>query len=77
MATTRHIGMTVNGERHEAEVEPRTTLVDFLRMSVSLCCTNGCRIRCRFFFKINSSSDVKSEIHHIPIHNHIFLSFDP
>ena len=43
MATTRHIGMTVNGERHEADVEPRTTLVDFLRGTLGLTGTHvGC-----------------------------------
>ena len=43
MAITRHIGMTVNGERHEAEVEPRTTLVDFLRGTLGLTGTHvGC-----------------------------------
>jgi carbon-monoxide dehydrogenase small subunit len=40
---TRRIGMTVNGERHEAEVEPRTTLVDFLRGTLGLTGTHvGC-----------------------------------
>ena len=43
MTTTRRIGMTVNGERHEAEVEPRTTLVDFLRGTLGLTGTHvGC-----------------------------------
>ena len=43
MSTTRHIRMTVNGERHEAEVEPRTTLVDFLRGRLGLTGTHvGC-----------------------------------
>lgn len=43
MATTRRIGMTVNGERHEADVEPRTTLVDFLRGTLELTGTHvGC-----------------------------------
>jgi len=43
MATTRRIGMTVNGERHEAEVEPRITLVDFLRGTLGLTGTHvGC-----------------------------------
>jgi aerobic-type carbon monoxide dehydrogenase small subunit (CoxS/CutS family) len=43
MAITRRIGMTVNGERHEAEVEPRTTLVDFLRGTLGLTGTHvGC-----------------------------------
>jgi carbon-monoxide dehydrogenase small subunit len=41
--TTRRIGMTVNGERHEADVEPRTTLVDFLRGGLGLTGTHvGC-----------------------------------
>lgn len=41
--TTRRIGMTVNGERHEADVEPRTTLVDFLRGTLGLTGTHvGC-----------------------------------
>jgi len=35
--------MTVNGERHEADVEPRTTLVDFLRETLGLTGTHvGC-----------------------------------
>ena len=35
--------MTVNGERHEADVEPRTTLVDFLRGTLALTGTHvGC-----------------------------------
>ena len=35
--------MTVNGERHEADVEPRTTLVDFLRGTLGLTGTHvGC-----------------------------------
>jgi carbon-monoxide dehydrogenase small subunit len=35
--------MTVNGEHHEAEVEPRTTLVDFLRGKLGLTGTHvGC-----------------------------------
>jgi aerobic-type carbon monoxide dehydrogenase small subunit (CoxS/CutS family) len=43
MSTTRRIGMTVNGERHEAEVEVRTTLVDFLRGTLGLTGTHvGC-----------------------------------
>ena len=43
MTTTRRIAMTVNGERHEAEVEPRTTLVDFLRGTLALTGTHvGC-----------------------------------
>ena len=43
MTTTRRIGMTINGERHEADVEPRTTLVDFLRGTLGLTGTHvGC-----------------------------------
>ncbi len=43
VTTTRRIRMTVNGERHEAEVEPRTTLVDFLRGELGLTGTHvGC-----------------------------------
>ncbi|OQY67061.1 MAG: hypothetical protein B6D46_08130 [Polyangiaceae bacterium UTPRO1] len=35
--------MTVNGERYEADVEPRTTLVDFLRGTLGLTGTHvGC-----------------------------------
>jgi aerobic carbon-monoxide dehydrogenase small subunit len=42
------IALTVNGVRHEAEVEPRTLLVDFLRDDLGLtgtkigCDTSGC-----------------------------------
>ncbi len=43
MATTRRIAMTVNGERYEADVEARTTLVDFLRGTLGLTGTHvGC-----------------------------------
>jgi aerobic-type carbon monoxide dehydrogenase small subunit (CoxS/CutS family) len=43
MTARRSIGMTVNGERHEADVEPRTTLVDFLRGTLGLTGTHvGC-----------------------------------
>ncbi len=43
MAPTRHIAVTVNGERHEADVEPRLTLVDFLRGRLGLTGTHvGC-----------------------------------
>jgi aerobic-type carbon monoxide dehydrogenase small subunit (CoxS/CutS family) len=43
MTTTRRITVTVNGERHEADVEPRTTLVDFLRGTLALTGTHvGC-----------------------------------
>ena len=37
------IDLTVNGERHQAEVEPQTTLVEFLRGSLHLTGTKeGC-----------------------------------
>lgn len=43
MTTTRRISMTINGECHQAEVEPRTTLVDFLRGTLGLTGTHvGC-----------------------------------
>ena len=39
----RHIAVTVNGTRHEADVEPRTLLVYFLRETIGLTGTNvGC-----------------------------------
>jgi aerobic-type carbon monoxide dehydrogenase small subunit (CoxS/CutS family) len=39
----RQIRVTVNGVAHEALVEPRTTLVDFLRGQLGLCGTHvGC-----------------------------------
>ena len=39
----RPVAMTVNGQRVEAEVEPRTHLADFLRESQGLTGTNlGC-----------------------------------
>jgi carbon-monoxide dehydrogenase small subunit len=39
----RRVSVTVNGRAHEAEVEPRTTLVDFLRMQLGLTGTHvGC-----------------------------------
>jgi aerobic carbon-monoxide dehydrogenase small subunit len=39
----RHIAVTVNGTRHEADVEPRTLLVYFIREAVGLTGTNvGC-----------------------------------
>ncbi len=39
----RHITVTVNGERHEADVDPRTLLVYFLREDLGLTGTNvGC-----------------------------------
>ncbi len=38
-----HISITVNGKRHEADVEPRTLLVDFLREHLGLTGTHvGC-----------------------------------
>jgi carbon-monoxide dehydrogenase small subunit len=38
-----HVGVTVNGERREADVEPRTLLVYFLRETLGLTGTNvGC-----------------------------------
>jgi len=41
--TTMRIGLTVNGERHEAEVEPRLALADFLRNELRLTGTHlGC-----------------------------------
>ena len=43
MATPRTIRMTVNGASYEAMVEPRTTLVDFLRTRLGLTGTHvGC-----------------------------------
>jgi carbon-monoxide dehydrogenase small subunit len=43
MATARQIRLTVNGVSHEALVEPRTTLVDFLRGELGLVGTHvGC-----------------------------------
>ena len=43
MAETRKITVTVNGRRHEAEVETRYTLADFLRQSLGLTGTHlGC-----------------------------------
>jgi aerobic carbon-monoxide dehydrogenase small subunit len=42
-ARVRHIAVTVNGERREAEVEPRQLLVYFLREQLGLTGTNvGC-----------------------------------
>jgi carbon-monoxide dehydrogenase small subunit len=41
--TTRHIAVTVNGEAHEADVEPRLLLVHFLRDTLGLTGTHvGC-----------------------------------
>ncbi|HSB48354.1 MAG TPA: (2Fe-2S)-binding protein [Burkholderiales bacterium] len=43
MAETRKISVTVNGRRHEAEVETRHTLADFLRQQLGLTGTHlGC-----------------------------------
>ncbi len=39
----RHISVTVNGVRHEADVEPRTLLVYFLREQLGL---NGTNVGC-------------------------------
>ena len=41
--TTQHISVTVNGEAHEADVEPRLLLVHFLRDTLGLTGTHvGC-----------------------------------
>jgi len=43
MMTTTHISVTVNGEAHEADVEPRLLLVHFLRDNLGLTGTHvGC-----------------------------------
>src|SRR2546427_10724982 len=43
MGETRKIAVTVNGTRHEAEVEVRLTLADFLRHTLGLTGTHlGC-----------------------------------
>ena len=43
MANTRRICLTVNGEAYEVEVEPRTSLADFLRGTLALTGTHvGC-----------------------------------
>ena len=43
MGETRKIALTVNGKRHEAEVEVRLTLADFLRHGLGLTGTHlGC-----------------------------------
>jgi carbon-monoxide dehydrogenase small subunit len=43
MPTPRHIRVTVNGKPYEATVEPRLTLVDFLRHELALTGTHvGC-----------------------------------
>ena len=43
MASTRHVRVTVNGTVYEADVEPRLTLVDFLRGQLGL---NGTHVGC-------------------------------
>ena len=43
MSTERQVSVTVNGVKHQARVEPRTTLVDFLRGELALTGTHvGC-----------------------------------
>jgi carbon-monoxide dehydrogenase small subunit len=43
MTTPRQVRLTVNGVTHEARVEPRITLVDFLRGELGLAGTHvGC-----------------------------------
>jgi aerobic carbon-monoxide dehydrogenase small subunit len=43
MADGRHVGLIVNGKRHEADVEPRLLLVHFLRENLGLTGTHtGC-----------------------------------
>jgi aerobic carbon-monoxide dehydrogenase small subunit len=43
MSSTVHVQLTVNGERHEAEVEPRLLLVHWLRDGLGLTGTHvGC-----------------------------------
>ena len=43
MANTRRICLTVNGDKYEAEAEPRMSLVDFLRGTLALTGTHvGC-----------------------------------
>ncbi len=43
MANTRRVCLTVNGEKYESEVEPRLSLVDFLRGTLALTGTHvGC-----------------------------------
>src|SRR2546425_491573 len=43
MPTPRRVRLTVNGKKYEAMVEPRTTLVDFLRGELALTGTHvGC-----------------------------------
>jgi carbon-monoxide dehydrogenase small subunit len=43
MSTARRVRVTVNGQPYEASIEPRTTLVDFLRGTLGLTGTHvGC-----------------------------------
>jgi len=43
MASARRVCLTVNGEKYEAEVEPRLSLADFLRETLALTGTHvGC-----------------------------------
>ena len=43
MAESRNIAVTVNGKRHEQQVEVRLTLADFLRQQLGLTGTHlGC-----------------------------------
>jgi aerobic carbon-monoxide dehydrogenase small subunit len=48
MAERKHVGLIVNGKRHEADVEPRLLLVHFLRENLGLtgahtgCDTSNC-----------------------------------
>jgi len=43
MSDKRRISVTVNGRKHEAEIEPRLTLADFLRQELKLTGTHlGC-----------------------------------
>ena len=43
MTTQQRVSLTVNGAAHEATIDPRTTLVDFLRGELSLTGTHvGC-----------------------------------
>ena len=43
--TTQHISVTVNGEAHEADVEPRLLLVHFLRDDLGLTGTTSVATR--------------------------------
>ncbi|MCH8815885.1 MAG: 2Fe-2S iron-sulfur cluster binding domain-containing protein, partial [Chloroflexi bacterium] len=43
MTADRKVAVTVNGVKYEASVDPRTTLVDFLRVELGLTGTHvGC-----------------------------------